>query len=359
MKIKLFSILIALSMLLTACGGEEPESTPEPAPESTQEIIATPEPEPSQDETSDNVEDDNDANQEKTDRPMGGGDRGGNGGGISMSVENDADALAILAECAPKFEQFSFTDPDTGFELEYSLFVPEAWDGSTSYPLVQFMPDSTGTGKSALELVENYLGAAIWASDRDQEKHPCFVLVPAYTNTLADDNWAVSPQLETGIKLLRWIIEEYNVDESRIYTTGQSGGCMASLYLSAAEPELFAASLYVGGQWDISALGNLCDHNFVYVTAGGDTKATGGQTEVMDMLSANNVEYSFIELSAELGDDPAISANLSRGLKANFVRFETGTVAPAGSNFAAEHMASFNFAYKLDSVRDWLFEQTK
>lgn len=303
-------------------------------------------------------QDEDAADNEKSERPMGGGGRG-NGGGMSANVENDADALAILAECAPKFKQFTFTDPDTGFELEYSLFIPEGWDGSTAYPLVQFMPDSTGTGKSAKELVENYLGAAIWASDRDQAKHPCFVLVPAYTNTLADDDWSVSPQLETGIKLLRWIIEEYNVDESRIYTTGQSGGCMASLYLSSAEPELFAASLYVGGQWDIGALGNLCEHSFVYITAGGDTKATGGQTEVMDMLSDNNVEYSFIELSAELGDDPNISQNLSHGMNANFIRFETGTVAPAGSNFAAEHMASFNFAYKLDSVRDWLFEQIK
>lgn len=350
MKKQIIILLTSLAVLFAACGDKTSIDSPEPSPEYTP--VFTPTPEPAQN----NAPENEDTQQEKTDRPMGGG-RGN--GGMSMSVENDAEALAILAQCSPKFEQFTFTDPDTGFELEYSLFVPEGWDGSTAYPLVQFMPDSTGTGKSALELVENYLGAAIWASDADQEKHPCFVLVPAYTDTLADDDWSVSPQLETGIKLLRWIIEEYNVDSSRVYTTGQSGGCMASLYLSKAEPELFAASLYVGGQWDINALENLCSHSFVYVTAGGDTKATGGQTEVMDMLSAEGVEYSFIELSAELGDDPNITQNLSLGLSANFIRFEPGTVAPAGSNFAAEHMASFNFAYKLDSVRDWLFGQSK
>ncbi len=311
--------------------------------------------------SAENIPQDNDRdnNADKSERPMGGGGRGGNGGGISMKVENDAEALAILAECAPKFKQYTFTDPDTGFELEYSLFIPEGWDSSTAYPLVQFMPDSTGTGKSAQELVENYLGASIWASEEDQAKHPCFVLVPAYTDTLADDDWSVSEQLDTGIKLLRWIIEEYNVDASRVYTTGQSGGCMASLYLSKAESELFAASLFVGGQWDISALDNLCSHHFVYVTAGGDTKATGGQTEVMNMLDEKAIEYSFIELSAELGDAPSIAQNLSQDLNANFIRFEPGTVAPVGSNFAAEHMASFNYAYKLDSVRDWMFEQSK
>lgn len=358
---KLFPLTIALVILFTACGNENVNRTPEatltteptteanpitppastPAPETTSVPEVTEEPKSS-----------------KPNRPTG----GGRGGGMSMSVENDAEALEILAECAPKFQQFTFTDPATDFKLEYSLYIPNGWDGSAAYPLVQFMPDSTGTGKNALELVENYLGAAIWASERDQEKHPCFVLVPAYTDTLADDDWSVSPQLDTGIKLLQWIIKEYNVDESKVYTTGQSGGCMASLYLSSAEPELFAASLYVGGQWDISTLNNLRAHDFIYVTAGGDTKATGGQTEVMEMLNTENVEYSYTELSAQLDDESKnlnILQNLNQNLNANFIRFEAGTVAPGSNGFAAEHMASFNFAYKLDCVRDWLFEQSR
>ena len=210
------TLLIALVMLLAACGAETPVSAPEPTSEITPEISETPEPEPDP-EAEESALSPADTQQEQSgNRPMGGGDRGGNGGGMSMNVENDAEALAILAECAPKFEQYTFTDSDTGFELEYSLFVPEGWDSSTSYPLIQFMPDSTGTGKSASELVENYLGASIWACERDQSKHPCFVLVPAYTNTLADDDWSVSSQLETGIKLLRWIIAEYNVDASKV-----------------------------------------------------------------------------------------------------------------------------------------------
>ena len=40
------------------------------------------------------------------------------------------------------------------------------------------------------------------------------------------------------------------------------------------------------------------------------------------------------------------------------IRFETGTVFKAGQT-GMEHMASFNYAYKLTSVRDWLFEQSK
>ena len=48
---------------------------------------------------------------------------------------------------------------------------------------------------------------------------------------------------------------------------------------------------------------------------------------------------------------------LDEGNTANMIRFETGTVLNGGDGM--EHMASFNYAYKLTAVRDWLFEQTK
>lgn len=40
------------------------------------------------------------------------------------------------------------------------------------------------------------------------------------------------------------------------------------------------------------------------------------------------------------------------------IRFETGTVFKDGET-GMEHMASFNYAYKISEVRDWLFEQSK
>ena len=367
-KTRRVGLILAVLLLLTGCSeanmdeksaeenmqGPAPIVEEKPLPEPS-DLEIKPEETPVAEKTPAAVE--TKPNQEK---PANG--RGKGGGGMSMAPDNDAAAVAILNECAPKFEQYTFVDPETGFELEYSLFVPENYSDNTQYPLIQFMPDSTGTGKSAKNLVENYLGAAVWVSAEDQEKRPCFVLVPAYTEAIADDGWLTSEQLETGVKLIYHLINEYNIDTSRIYTTGQSGGCMASLYLGTVEPELFAASLYVGGQWDINVLDYLTEHNFVYVTAGGDTKATGGQTEVIELFDKSGVKYSFGEWSAQLDSETQIAnaqALLDEGCSANFIRFETGTVSPGSNGFAAEHMASFNFAYKLDSVRDWLFQQSK
>ena len=52
-----------------------------------------------------------------------------------------------------------------------------------------------------------------------------------------------------------------------------------------------------------------------------------------------------------------VQSLIDEGYAANMIRFETGSVLNDGNGM--EHMASFNYAYKLSTVRDWLFEQSK
>ena len=289
----------------------------------------------------------------------GGGMRGGPGGGM-MAVSNDPEIQAVLDENADKFEQRVFDDPDTGISLEYSLFIPEGYDGTSAYPLLMFIPDSSGSGKTARQLVEQYYGAAVWVTEADQAKHPCFVLVPAFSETVVDDNWNVSEKVEAAVNLIAQLKKDYNIDAGRLYTTGQSMGCMTSLYLNSKYPDLFAASLFVSGQWYISVLKPLESKTFFYITAGGDAKASGGQDEAMAMLDADGVPYSYGTWSAQNSaeeQDAAVAALLTEGYPINMIRFETGTVLISGSGM--EHMASFNYGYRLSAVRDWLFEQAQ
>ena len=284
--------------------------------------------------------------------------RGGHGGG--MMAENDEEVQAAIDEVADKFIQETFTDPDTGYELEYSLYIPADYDESQSYPMIMFIPDSTGAGKSAEEIVNQYYGAAVWATDEDQSKHPSFVFVPAFTGVVVDDDWNTSDQIETAVKAINYLTENYSIDTDRLYTTGQSMGCMTSLYLNSIYPDLFAASLFVSGQWDISVLNPLTEETFFYITAGGDEKASGGQSEVMAMLDDAGVVYTYAEWDAQDDTDTqnaAAAQLIDEGKSANFIRFDTGSVLNGGQGM--EHMASFNYAYKIDAVRDWLFEQTK
>lgn len=275
-------------------------------------------------------------------------------------VETDAEILSVIEEGVQKFEQLTFDDPVTGISLEYSLYVPHDYDQTQSYPLLMYIPDASAASKSAEEIVAQYYGANIWVTDEEQSKHSAFVLVPAFSEIVVDDNWNTSQEIETAVNLIQHLTQHYNIDTNRLYTTGQSMGCMTSLYLNGKYPELFAASLFVSGQWDISQLDSLKNAKFFYITAGGDEKASGGQDDVIAMLEADNVAYSYSSWSAQLSQaeqNELAQELISQSCAANLIRFETGTVLTAGSKM--EHNASFNYGYKIPAVRDWLFAQSK
>ena len=181
------------------------------------------------------------------------GMRGGAGGGADKS--GDAGLQSMITDVVPKFQLLTFEDADAS--LQYFLYVPENYDESKSYPLVQFIPDSSVVGKEAVNYLTQGWGGLIWATDEEQAKHPSFVVVPIFTETIVDDNFNHSAQIDVAMRLLQSLTETYSIDRDKIYTTGQSMGGMTSFHLSTAYPDFFAAYLFVGSQWDVSLLKGL------------------------------------------------------------------------------------------------------
>ena len=81
--------------------------------------------------------------------------------------------------------------------------------------------------------------------------------------------------------------------------------------------------------------------------------------------TGEHAAYSHAEWGAQDDSDSQnsnVTAMLAEGNNANFVTFTEGTTLAEGqtaSSGAGEHMTSFDYAYKLEAVRDWLFEQSK
>lgn len=276
-------------------------------------------------------------------------------------TETDPDIIKVIEENSEKFQQFTFEDPETGISLEYSLYIPEDYDGSGEYPMIMYIPDASGASKTAKEIVEQYYGANIWVTDEEQAKHSSFVLVPAFSVVVVDDGHNVSEEVEAAKNLIGYLSENYSIDTNRLYTTGQSMGCMTSLYLNSKYPELFAASLFVSGQWNIDVLKPLENASFFYITAAGDEKASGGQQEVKEMFETDGVSVSFGTWSAQASEEEQNQKTeelLAQGANANMIRFEQGTVFTNGES-GMEHNASFVYGYKIPAVRDWLFEQSR
>lgn len=290
---------------------------------------------------------------------------GGRMGTMMNDKSGDIALQRMITETAPRFQLNTYEDTVTGTSLQYWLFIPESYDVSVNYPLVMFISDASVVGRGADIALSQGWDGLIWATEEEQAKHPSFVLVPIFTETVVDDSFNHSEQIDVAVRLIQSLTEQYSVELTRIYTTGQSMGGMTSFYLNTAYPDLFAASIFVGSQWDNSILNVLENKPFFYIVAAGDPKASVGQGGLMAVFDADGVAYSHGEWSAQddaTTQNAAIAAMLEEGNSANFVTFTLGSTTADGStgnSMAGEHMTSFDYAYKIEAVRDWLFEQSK
>ncbi len=285
-------------------------------------------------------------------------------GGADKSY--DTHLLALREEIAPRFQQITFEDKETGRTMHYNLFIPKNYDPNQQYPLVLFMADASTVGKGVLAPLKQGYGGIIWATDESQAENPSFVLVPSFEGpeNVTNDQWLVTDEADVALRLLHHIVEKYSIDQNRLYTTGQSMGGMISFYFNSMYPDLFAASLFVGSQWDVNVLSPLANKKFFYVVSAADPKASIGMRDLGQMLSDKGVMYGETEFSARLSQteqEEKVEELVRKEYGINFVRFTPNTVVPENMSTwkGGEHMYSFDYAYQLKTVRDWLFKQKK
>lgn len=316
-------------------------------------------------------------------------------GTVDNSFAEDTDAL--VEAYADVFDQVEYTDDETGLTVTYNIYLPEDYDESEEYPMVVFIADSSCVGDDATASLTQGRGALVWASDEWQAANPSIVLVPSYPETILDDQngYSTTEYVELTKRLIDDVSEEYAVDTDRIYGTGQSMGCMTTLILASEYPDLYAACMFVDGQWDVSTLSGLEDQTFIYFAAEDDQNAYNGMQEVMSMFDEDGVDYTYAQWDGTWTPDElseATSELLSGNTNAYFVSWASGTIEAssetsfAGSNSSSDdsekpeggkgngqggmnaggddsmmqsvqyHMASFDYAYRCVAVMEWLFE---
>lgn len=260
------------------------------------------------------------------------------------------------------FQQLEFHDESTGATLKYNLFVPKAYDASKSYPLVLFMHDAGATSDITTTTLYQGLGAICWASPEDQAKRPAFVLAPQFGEIIADDNFQTSSALDTTIDLIKSLAGEYSIDQKRLYTTGQSGGCMMSIAMNLKYPDFFAAAFLVAGQWDPAVVAPLAKKKLWILVSEDDDKAFPMETAMSEVMedggatisravwdgtwNADQYQFAFDDIDAEKSP-------------INFTVFDAGTVIPEGQTTAGAsgHRNTWRIAYTIEPIREWIFQQ--
>ena len=285
-------------------------------------------------------------------------------GRSAIDKSTDKKLQAMLEETVPKFTQHTYIDTVTNRSITYNLFLPADYKEGDSYPLLMFIGDASTVGTDPTTPLQRGYSPAIWATAKAQAKHPCIILVPQYAGVIIDDHngFKITEDVEATARLVKAVAQKYGADAKRIYSTGQSMGCMTTMYLAAKHPDLFAATLMVSGQWNVSDLSSLAQQKFFYIAAGGDPKASQGQRDLLPVLREQGAKVSTATWDAtqsysELSK--AAKREIAQGNAINFATFVTGSVLPESAKDANEHMYSFDHAYQITAVRDWLFAQHK
>lgn len=282
-------------------------------------------------------------------------------GGFKIDKSGDTTLQAMIKEIVPKFKQYKYMVPGTDEVIEYNLYTPEKIESGKKYPLVMFVADASTVDKEVTVPLNQGYGALVWATPESQAENPCFVLVPQMSRGVTNDKYDHSKQVDDVVGLVRQIATDYPIDSDCLYSTGQSMGGMMAMYYDVAYPDLFAASIFVDSHWDEATFPELVKHKFVWFIAGDGGKAYPKLKPLEEAAEKEGIQYTFSEWSAKLPEarqNELASNMLAKGAPVNIIEFETGSVLPEGVK-GVDHMYSFDYAYKIKAVRDWLFRQTK
>ena len=265
-----------------------------------------------------------------------------------------------LKKARESFGQFKFTK-DSKF-IDYNLYIPKNISENEIYPLIVFISDESLINNKTTTPLTMTVGGPIWATETVQKKHKCYVLVPQYNEDIITKEIKIE-YINLTIDLIGEIQSNYSIDKNKIYGTGQSMGAMATLYLLSNHSYLYTAGLIVDGYWNIDELHGLVNSTFTYFAAEGDPDAFNGQNKLKEYFDLNNIIYSNMSHVNALENVTILNEEAfemyKKGSNKNFITYAKGTVIKHGSNDQDEHKASFKYGYRIETVRDWLFNQTK
>lgn len=125
--------------------------------------------------------------------------------------------------------------------IHYSYFLPENYDGQKAYPLVMTMP-----GYDRMWFGEDSSGSNLtWNGFTAWTEYPEELIVVSAQLT----DWGET-SAKQAVCLTEHFIENFAVDKSRVYAAGYSAGGETMSRAVAMRPDLYAAYLHGGSQWD-------------------------------------------------------------------------------------------------------------
>lgn len=273
---------------------------------------------------------------------------------------------AVITPDMDKFDDnHYYNDPDSHTVLHYNFFKPEGYaESGETYPLVLFIPDASAVGDSWEYILQQGNGGTVWTSEEWQAENPCFVVTMIYADKYINDYWEYYEDYMFGtMNLIRDLEEKYPIDTGRVYTTGQSMGCMASMVMMEKDPELFTAAYIMAGQWDPEQVKDIKDQNLLLLVSEDDPACERLDKNVAKWEEEGGVvaRATFEGIASPEEQAAVIDEALSSDANICYLKIATGTGSMdlEGNALNGSHRMTWRLGYDLPGVKEWLFAQTK
>lgn len=125
-------------------------------------------------------------------------------------------------------------------DIHYNIYIPESYDGSKPYALYFTLPGYEGL---YFQGVAVNLKSEAFGFEAQKYNSEMIIVAPQLSD------WGETSADQT-IALVEYFLENYNIDASKVYGNGFSGGGETMSQVVGKRPDLFTAYLQVSSQWD-------------------------------------------------------------------------------------------------------------
>lgn len=218
-------------------------------------------------------------------------------------------------------------------DIHFSSFYPNDYDENKEYAIYFALPGWEGLYFQGLgnNLYESY------PFEAQKYNEDMIIISPQL------DDWGEESALDT-IALVEYFLNNYNIDKSKVYISGVSGGGETLSLVLEKAPELFTSALYVSSQWDGEYDNLVKARTPLYMVIVENDSYYGSEKT----KTAYNEMYSLYENAGLTKEE--IDEILVLDVKPHSYFEEQG--------YDDEHMGCNLFAYEED-IMNWIFSKVK
>ncbi len=125
-------------------------------------------------------------------------------------------------------------------DIHYNVYIPESYDGSEPYALYFTLPGYEGL---YFQGIAANLQSEEFGFEAQKYNEKMIIVAPQLSD------WGETSANQT-IALVEYFLKAYNIDRSKVYGNGFSGGGETMSQVMGKRPDLFTAYLQVSSQWD-------------------------------------------------------------------------------------------------------------